>query len=462
MAEQQSAVSFPPRLLALLFFPAVLLIGIALGAWLATGGSLDTAAFILLVVLSALAVAIFRRAARNDPDGPLLFQVLLMAWLAKIAAMSVKLFLLNAVYGGSADARQYHAAGAQISRLLTAGILPDLQQFWGTEFIQLATGVLYAVTGPTFVGGQIVWSWLGTLGMLWHYKAFVTAFPRGNRRLFMALIFFAPSVLMWTNSVGKDALMAFTLGVAAYGAARAARAPFSLGTLALMGIGLGGTLLVRPHVAAILAVALVALILLRPVRAGMLTPFVRIGGFITIAILAAAVLRTSATFINLQDLSIEGVTEFMETEQEGTEQGGSAFVGTLPFSPRTLALGVVTVLFRPFPWEAPGILGLAAALESLALLALIVWRLRSVLRAWVRAFRDAYLAFNVVYVTLFVFFFSLIANFGILVRQRVQVLPFVFVLLAYEAVRQEAETRNRDMSMAADRAWQQAVARVRR
>ena len=47
-------------------------------------------------------------------------------------------------------------------------------------------------------------------------------------------------------------------------------------------------------------------------------------------------------------------------------------------------------------------------------------------------------------------------------RQRVQVLPFVFVLLAYEAVRQEASTRNRDTSMAADRAWQQAVARVRR
>src|SRR3972149_3340918 len=171
MAEQQSAVSSPPRLFALLFLPAALLIGIALGGWLATGGSLDAAAFILLVVLSALGVAIFRRAARNDPDGPLLFQVLLMAWLAKIAAMSVKLFLLNAVYGGSADARQYHAAGAQISRLLTAGILPDLQKFWSTEFIQLATGGLYAVTGPTFVGGQIVWGWLGAGGVLWDVKA---------------------------------------------------------------------------------------------------------------------------------------------------------------------------------------------------------------------------------------------------------------------------------------------------
>ncbi len=462
MAEQQSAVSSPPRLFALLFFPAVLLIGIALGAWLATGGSLDAAAFILLVVLSALAVAIFRRAARNDPEGPLLFQVLLTAWLAKIAAMSVKLFLLNAVFSGSADARQYHDAGVRISQLLTAGILPDLQHFWGTQFIQLASGVLYAVTGPTFVGGQIVWSWLGTLGMLWHYKAFVTAFPQGNRRLFMALIFFAPSVLMWTNSVGKDALMAFTLGMAAYGAARAARAPLSLETLAIMGIGLGGSLLVRPHVAAILAVALVALVLLRPIRAGMLTPVIRLGSILVIGVLAVVVLRTAASFINLEDVSIEGVGEFLQTEQEQTAQGGSAFTGTLPFSPQTVAVGVVTVLFRPFPWEAPGVLGLAAGLEGMALLALVLWRLRNVLRAWPRAFRDAYLAFDVVYISLFVFFFSLIANFGILVRQRVQLLPFLFVLLAYETVRQEATAHLPDAAASADRAWQQAVARVRR
>ncbi len=99
---------------------------------------------------------------------------------------------------------------------------------------------------------------------------------------------------------------------------------------------------------------------------------------------------------------------------------------------------------------------------ELALLGLVLWRLRSVLRAWPRAFRDAYLAFDVVYVSLFVFFFSTIANFGILVRQRVQLLPFLFVLLAYEAVRQEEGARNPDGSVAADRAWQQAVARVRR
>jgi hypothetical protein len=44
-------------------------------------------------------------------------------------------------------------------------------------------------------------------------------------------------------------------------------------------------------------------------------------------------------------------------------------------------------------------------------------------------------AFVVVYSLLFVFAFSSIANFGILARERTQVLPFFLVLLAVPAVR---------------------------
>lgn len=435
MAESPPLAQESPRLISLAFLVVLLAVAAAVGAWISSGGTATPADLIVLVVLTGLSLAIFRRVARHDPEGSLLFQVLVLAWLAKLAAMAFKLFLLNTYVGGSADAVAYHSSGRAIAAALASGVLPDFsEQFWGTPFVELALGVLYFITGPSFVGGWIVWSWLGTLGTLWFYRAFVTAYPAGNRRLYMALVFFTPSILMWTNSVGKDALMAFALGLTAYGAARFVREQLNLGALLMTGLGLAGTLLVRPHLAAIVTVAMTAIVLLRPIRAGMLTPVVRVGGILLFAVIAIVVVRTSASFIHLEDLSVEGVTEFLAVEQEQTEQGGSAFSGGFPTSPQTLGLGIVTVLFRPFPWEAPGLLGTAAALEGVALLGLLVWRLRSVLRAWIRAFRDGYLAFVVIYVSLFVVSFSTISNFGILVRQRVQLLPFLFVLLAYESL----------------------------
>ncbi|HEX2375354.1 MAG TPA: hypothetical protein VHO93_15345, partial [Actinomycetota bacterium] len=50
-----------------------------------------------------------------------------------------------------------------------------------------------------------------------------------------------------------------------------------------------------------------------------------------------------------------------------------------------------------------------------------------------------YVAFVAVYSLLFVFAFSTISNFGILARERTQVLPFFLVLLAIPALRRGPE-----------------------
>jgi hypothetical protein len=55
--------------------------------------------------------------------------------------------------------------------------------------------------------------------------------------------------------------------------------------------------------------------------------------------------------------------------------------------------------------------------------------------------RNAYAAYAVAFAFMFVYVFAFIANFGILSRQRAQLLPFVFVVLALAPVRQQAEAR---------------------
>lgn len=418
---------------ALAFVLMYTLTALQAGIRLASGDPEQVRAGVLLLLLTPVTIFIFQRAARSDPEATFLLRMLVLAWVAKLLAMEFRLYLLFNVYHG-ADTVAYHEAATAIAATLASGGFPELTNFWGTEFVELVAGVLYFFTGPSMVGAWVVFGWLGLLGMLLHYKAFALSLVGSNRRLYMALLFFYPSILMWTGSLGKDALSAFFLGVTAYGVSALNRRGLTMGTLLLVLVGPGGVFLVRPHLAAIVAVALTAVMLARPIRAGALTPIIRIAGFGILAGLAFLVIKTSASFLNIEDLSFEGVTGFIQEQQEHSSVGGSAFEGGFPTTPQALGLAIITVLFRPFLWEAGTGLGLISALEGTFLLLMLTFRLRNIFRVVADATRNAYLAFSVFYAALFVVFFSAISNFGILVRQRVQLLPFILIWLAYRRV----------------------------
>lgn len=440
-AEFESAAYEEPRNNALfLLLPLFVAIAVAAGAWLAGGVIADPAAIIILLVLTLVGVMIFTQAARHDAEGALLFQVLVLAWIARLIGMGIKLYLFYGVVGEGTDAATYHAAGESIAAVLASGQLPDLPQFWGTESIELAAGFLYLITGPTLIGGWLVFNFLGLLGTLLHYKAFVTAVPEGNRRLFMLLVFFAPTLVLWTNTLGKDALMVLFLGMAFYGVALMVRWGLGLGAVLWSGVGLAGAFVVRPHFGAIVAACLVVVALLRPVRAGVIGSFIRIATLAGCVALAVAVVRTSASFVDLEDLTVEGVSSFIQERGEGSEQGSTAFQGSFPSTPQGAAIAVVTVLFRPFPWESGNPLLLASSLEGIVLAGLLLYRWRSVGGAIAGARGNAYLGFIVVFTVIFVFFFSSISNFGILIRQRAQLLPFLFVWLAFHGARSRASS----------------------
>jgi hypothetical protein len=75
-----------------------------------------------------------------------------------------------------------------------------------------------------------------------------------------------------------------------------------------------------------------------------------------------------------------------------------------------------------------------SSLEGLAFLTLCLLALRRLVRLPVEVLRRAYVAFSVAYTCLFVYAFSSIVNFGILARQRTQLLPVLFVVLCIPRV----------------------------
>jgi hypothetical protein len=219
------------------------------------------------------------------------------------------------------------------------------------------------------------------------------------------------------------------MGMAAYGAARAQRRIEPIGVWWLL-LGVAGTAVIRPHVAAMFAVAFGTSFLVRPVRAGMFSPVLRLVGLLAAAGLAAVVVQTAQSYVGLEEIGTQAVLQNIE-ERQGTARGGSAFEQVDVSTPAGLAMAIPTIIFRPFPWEAHNTEALMASLEGVLLLALVVSRWRSVIHTVRAARHDGYALLLVVYVLLFVFFFSSIGNFGILARQRAsQLFPFLFMLIA--------------------------------
>jgi hypothetical protein len=398
---------------------------LGIGAILVANDQETLRAGAIVSILVLVSLPLFWLAGRADHQGRMLTLLLWTSFWLKVAA-----HVFRFQTGLLRDAYAYDSRGQFIASQLARGMWPEEFGRLGSDVIRVLTGFAYYWLGVTFNGVSVLWLWFGLLGMLFFYLAFATAFPHGHRRLYMVLVFLYPSMLLWTSSLGKDALVVMFMGMAAYGAARAQRRVEVVGLWWLL-VGVAGVGVIRPHVAAMFTVALGASFLVRPIRAGMLSPILRLVGLLAVAGLAAVVIQTAQGYVGLEEVGTQEVFRNIEERQEAA-RGGAAFEQVDVSTPAGFAMALPTIILRPFPWEAHNNEALIASLEGVLLLVLLVYRRRSVIHAVKAAPRDSYALLLVVYILLFVFFFSSIGNFGILARQRAsQLFPFLFMLIAY-------------------------------
>ena len=390
-------------------------------------------ALFLTPVLLAASWPAFVRQARRERDQRLA-QLLMLALCLKLFGSLVRYWVAIYVYDGFADALMYHDVGTNLAMRFRGGdFSTGLDSLSSTDFIRFFTGLVYTVTGSSVYAGFLLYSWLGFWGMFYLYRAFVTAVPDGNRRSYARLLFFLPSMLYWPSSIGKEAWMLFALGLAAKGTARLLTGR-TWGGLVLAGTGLWLATLVRPHVGGMAALGLlVAYLLARPPRRlGVLGAVMKLFGLAVLLGVAVVLLGQIQRYLLDKGIDpAEGVNSVLAESARRTSGGGSGFQAP---STSTSLLGLpyatVTILFRPFPFEAHNAQAAVIALESTLLLCLTVARSRTIWRAVRHLRRWPYVAFVVVYTAGFVVAFASISNFGILARERVQLLPFFFVLLA--------------------------------
>lgn len=366
---------------------------------------------------------------RLEPD-PVIRAIVMTGLAAKLLGSFARFFANEHVIGHG-DASLYHNVGTVLAgefrRFVFSG--PTVEVFFdrgpGTNFIRAATGTLYLITGSSITAGYVVYSYLSFWGLYLFYRAHRIAMPDGLRRRYALLVFFMPSMVFWPSSIGKEAWMITAIGLGTYGLARLLtyqRFGFLAIAVALAAMGI-----VRPHVAAIFTSGLVAGFALRRTRGRSGGAVRKLVGLVLLALMAGILLARLQDFFGINE-GLNAQAVFDETTRRSS-QGGSEFTPVQPNSPIGLPWAIVTVMFRPFIFEANSAAAIVSALEGTLLLGFFIWNAPRLVRLPAQMFLRPFVGFATAYLLTFVYAFSAIANFGILVRQRTQLIPIALLII---------------------------------
>jgi hypothetical protein len=343
-----------------------------------------------------------------------------------------------------ADVHLYFDTAQQIVGTSTSFGQLFVQPVWGTNLIVSIAACVFAVIGPSLAGAVVLFTMVSFCGQLLFYRAFVLAFPTADRRMGALLLFLCPSIVFWTSTLGKDALMLLAIGLVAYGVARR----FDLRGWASVLVGLSAASLIRPHIGAVLAISLFATFLLADVS--FTRRIIGLKYLLFPVFLATCIGIVSYSRVSLQLNTLEDAENMSEHSYTYNRIGGSAFGEGESVEVRLAQAPLL--MFRPFPWEANNATAALACGESLLLLLFVLRRRAGLVRLMLRARSVPLVVFSVCFFAILSIVLSIsISNFGLLARQRVMLLPLVLMLLV--TAKPMAARRRADLRLGRGIAW---------
>ena len=369
-------------------------------------------------------------------------KVVLISGLAlRVVGAGIRYYVLFFGYDGVGDAVAYYLRSlgyADQIRQLDFSWLVDPSQFyqpgatwWGTQFVHVPAAFIMSLIGPTMMGVFVAFALAGFLGLLGFLVAFRNSFPDRPAYHYALLLFLFPSLWFWPTSLGKEALVLCGLGTAVAGyVGRRGRTQWPL-----LALGLALVFAVRPQVAGVAAVCMALAELLGR------NPFQSLGAAVRSAVVIAFGVGLLAVAAREVGISEYDLTEFDSyiAESSSRRAGGDTDVEAVSANLSGAPIAIANVLFRPFVWESASPFVLVAALEIVGLWGLLLVR-RARLLETLRSWPDNRLVRLAV---IFVFLYSLalglmVINVGVIARQRVFLIPFLFVLISETPLRAPA------------------------
>lgn len=396
--------------------------GVAFGA-LGLFGKAETSAGAIAAPLLVVIGAVFIQKFARPRLGEFAAAVVLAGFGARLAGAVPRLVT-------GADAEVYQREGVRIAqslRVLDLGVETG-RSVPGTGTVRYVSGIVNVFTFGNYVTTFLVFVSIAFIGQVFLLFAAQPALSTKQMRVFTVLVMFSPTMVYWPSSIGKESLVLFGVGLSFFGVSRLYdRSWLGLAPLLIGGLAVG---LVRPHVSMLLLAGLFTGLFSRSsgTKRKFAIHLVVLTLFIVGAMLATG---ASARLFNFESFDGVGdVSAVLDFTEDRTTQDASEFKAARVNSITDYPMAVVTVLFRPFLWEASGVPAMMSALEGVGLGLLSLYAVGGILSQFKVIASRGQLLFAASYTSIFIFVFAAIGNFGILSRQRAQVIPFVLLLIA--------------------------------
>jgi hypothetical protein len=227
----------------------------------------------------------------------------------------------------------------------------------------------------------------------------------------LTVLAMTPGMFFWTSAIGKDAPLFFGCSLAIWSAMALARRWVWFGFAVVV------MLLFRPHVALVAVLSLsLALVTGRGVS---LT--VRIMMIATSGIAAFALVGTVLDSLRIDLSSVGSIASYVEdrTSVAANAAGAGGELVSLP-----LPIKVLSLLYRPFFFDAGGIFGLVASIQNVFMI-YASYQLARNLRLWAEMFRESLpIRYATVFLGTMILMLSVMYyNVGLGLRQREMFTP---------------------------------------
>jgi hypothetical protein len=228
-------------------------------------------------------------------------------------------------------------------------------------------------------------------------------------------LLFLPSLHFWTSAVGKDAPLFFAICLASWSALSLSRRClyFAFALLVMM--------LFRPHIALAAGIAAVVSTALDHRSTGLARLLLFVVAAVGTIYLATTV---EATFhVNVADA--DSISSFFERQHQiGMENTAATGVKDAPY-----VIRLISLLFRPFFFDANGLLAIISSIENLIFLLIVFYfvRRRSLLKEAIRAVPGLRFAW-IFGMGLTLLLAQVYYNVGLGARQKTMILPPLLAL----------------------------------
>jgi 4-amino-4-deoxy-L-arabinose transferase-like glycosyltransferase len=386
-----------------------------------------------LALILNIWISVRIRAAFPDDDGRFLVRV----YFWTLALRYCGALWLNAYSGDSTFADAYWGDSGTYDM---GGYL--VAQRWAGESFSLPTqalvsgygfmyfvGLIYYVVGRNQLFVQFVNGTIGSLAVIVIYAIARHLFDARAARWAALFMAFFPQMIFWSCAMYKDPSILLCIAVSMYSVLRL-RERLTPGYILLFMASCLYLMSLRFYVFYMVAFATLGTFLFaqrRGLFSGLLAQIVLVGAFVA-----------SMIFV-VRGETIEQQSSYFDLEKLQTARAGQATLGKSAFGSdinvsttegalAALPVGLLYLLFAPFPWAISGIRQLMTLPETLVWYALMPALVRGLLHTIRHRLRDS-LPILVFAVTLTVAYAIFQSNVGTAYRQRTQVTMFFFIFM---------------------------------